>query len=107
MWSMGCVIGEMIVGRAFFSGNNNMDQMIKIIKVLGTPTEEDFIGMKVDPKQHDLIQIAGSGIGKKVKGLFMNCPDLLIDLLEKILVYNPSKRYSARQALEHPIFKGD
>lgn len=39
MWSMGCVIAEMVAGKALFSGSNNMDQIIKIVKVLGTPAE--------------------------------------------------------------------
>ena len=81
-----------------------MDQIIKIIKVLGTPTQEDLIAMKVDPKKHDLIEVQGSGIEKKIKTMSFNCPDPLIDLLGKILVYNPDKRYSAKEALEHPVF---
>ena len=63
--------------------------------------------MKVDPKKHDLLEVQGSGIEKKIKTLFFQCPDSLIDLLGKILVYDPEKRLSARQALEHPVFKNE
>lgn len=71
----------MMVGRALFSGINNLDQIVKIIKVLGTPTQEDLISMKVDPKKHDLMEIQGSGIEKKIKTMFHPCPDLFIGLL--------------------------
>jgi len=46
MWSMGCVIAEMLIGRPIFDGTNSMDQLVKIIKVLGAPTKSDVLGMK-------------------------------------------------------------
>ena len=47
MWALGCIIAEMIVSKPFFIGSHNTDQLVKIIKVLGTPTSEDLIEMKV------------------------------------------------------------
>lgn len=96
MWSLGCVIAEMITCKAFFNGCNNMDQMVKIIKVLGTPTPSDMESMKVDSSKHNLIEVVGTGLDKKIKMLCLNCPDLLLDLLSKILVYNPEARLSAK-----------
>lgn len=41
MWSIGCMIGEMILGKALFSGTSTINQLEKIIEVLGIPTPEE------------------------------------------------------------------
>ena len=45
MWSTGCVIAEMLLGRPLFSGESNIDQLVEIIKLLGCPTNEEVIEM--------------------------------------------------------------
>ena len=50
MWSLGCVFAEMFIGKPIFDGLNTMDQLVKIVKVLGTPTKGDLAGMKVGEK---------------------------------------------------------
>ena len=52
--------------------------------------------MKVDSSKHNLIEVVGTGLVKKIKMLCLNCPDLLLDLLPKILVYKPEARLSAK-----------
>lgn len=47
MWSIGCVIAELLIGKPIFDGTNSMDQLVKIIKVLGAPTKSEVTGMKV------------------------------------------------------------
>ena len=42
MWSIGCMIGEMILGKALFSGTSTINQLEKIIEVLGIPTPEEI-----------------------------------------------------------------
>lgn len=45
MWSTGCVIAEMILGEPLFPGDSGIDQLVEIIKVLGTPTSEQVLKM--------------------------------------------------------------
>jgi len=42
MWSIGCILGEMILGKAIFPGTSTMNQVEMIIGLLGTPTEDDI-----------------------------------------------------------------
>lgn len=44
MWSTGCIFAEMLTGKALFPGKNNEDQLLKIFKIMGTPTEESWPG---------------------------------------------------------------
>jgi len=45
IWSMGCVIAEMLLGEPLFPGENGVDQLVEIMKVLGTPTREHINAM--------------------------------------------------------------
>ena len=51
IWSMACVIAELLTGLSLFPGENNVDQMVEIIKVLGTPTAEEIHEM--NPNYHN------------------------------------------------------
>lgn len=84
IWSIGCVIAEMFLGVPLFSGKNSKDQFLKIMNVLGTPTNKEVKEM-CDSVQVNLPSIRGCGLAKKLK----NSDPLLIDLLNKILIYNP------------------
>ena len=58
LWSAGCVIAELLRGgKVLFDGKNNTDQLIKIIKVLGTPTEEEVYKMNPKFSYQDLIKL--------------------------------------------------
>ena len=94
-----------MTGKALFNGNNNMDQIIKIIKVIGSPSPNDMLGMKVEKNKHELVEMGGMGLEKRIKTLNMFAPEPLIDLLSKMLVYDPHRRMSAKECLLHPVFK--
>jgi len=46
MWSVGCILGELLGGKPMFPGTSTMNQLIKIIEVTGPPTEDDIEAMK-------------------------------------------------------------
>ena len=98
-WSIGCVIAEMFMGEPLFCGKSSKDQFLKIMHVLGNPTEDDINNM-CDNITVTLPIIKGTGFKKKLK----NVDPLLIDLLKKTLVYNPKKRLQPFQALSHKYF---
>uniref|UniRef100_A0A0G4IDM5 Cyclin-dependent kinase 2 homolog n=1 Tax=Chromera velia CCMP2878 TaxID=1169474 RepID=A0A0G4IDM5_9ALVE len=102
IWSVGCIFAEMTNGRPLFPGSNDNDQLNKIFKVLGTPSPQtwpgvtELSGWKTDFQQHaphnwvDIVQhLEPAGI----------------DLLSKMLKYDPNQRISARQAMEHEYFR--
>lgn len=99
MWSIGCVIAEMFIGEPIFCGKNSKDQFLKIMHVLGTPSSADVKSM-CENVTVNLPAMKGIGLKKKLK----NPDPLLVDLLSKILVYNPKKRPRPFELLAHPYF---
>ena len=102
VWSIGCVIAELVLNRAIFPGKSAKEQMYEIIKILGTPTKEQINEM--NPKIH--ISKLPNIAHKLWKDVFKDKTDdqLFIDLVDKLLVYEPNKRLTPYQALNHPFF---
>jgi len=101
IWSAGCIFAEMLSKKPLFPGDSEIDQLFKIFRQMGTPTEDIWHGCTSLPdfkpsfpkwKKQDLAKI------------FENSHPAAIDLLEKMLIYEPAQRISAREALNHPYF---
>jgi hypothetical protein len=86
-----------------FPGDSEIDQLFRIFRQLGTPSEETWPGVTAlaDYKQ-SFPQWAATPLEKSIREL--RADPLALDLLQKMLVYEPSRRISAREALKHPYF---
>ena len=51
LWSLGCVVGELFLGTPLFQGDRSVDQLVEIIKVLGTPTKQEILAMNPEYTQ--------------------------------------------------------
>lgn len=99
IWSVGCIFGELLGRTALFPGKNYLHQLDLIISFLGTPSSQDIVGcdkakkyiMALPPKQK---------VDLKLK--FPNANTSALDLLEKMLQFNPEKRPTVEECLEHP-----
>jgi serine/threonine protein kinase len=101
IWSIGCIFAEMVNRRPLFPGDSEIDEIFRIFRTLGTPTEETWPGVTSLPDYKvDFPTWKAKPLSEAVPSL---CP-LGVDLLEKMLTYDPAKRISARQALRHPYF---
>ena len=102
VWSMGCVITELVLGRPIFPGATTSDQLVEIIRILGTPSKDDICSMNPHFKDHKFPDIQSIPFEKILKNRII--PEHFIDLISKLLIYNPNKRLTAEKALEHPYF---
>lgn len=94
----------MITQKPLFPGDSEIDQLFHIFRQLGTPTEEMWPGVtQLADYKTTFPQWQPQPLTKTIKEL-KNADPQAIDLLQKMLVYEPSKRISAREALKHPYF---
>jgi len=102
VWSLGCVFAELILGKPLFPGESGIDQLVEIIKVLGTPSKEEIFAM--NPHYTDFkFPFINASPWSKVFSNKKACADAM-DLLSKMLVYDPAKRISASQGMAHSFF---
>jgi len=99
IWSTGCILWEIIFRKALFPGKTNLDQVGKIVWVLGTPTEEDLsILCEGMPSDRRLLK----DLPSSQRAPWAEVPAIARNLLAKMLVYNPAFRVTAKDALRHP-----
>lgn len=101
IWSQGCVLAELLLGTPIFPGTSGVDQLVEIIKVLGTPTKEELKHMNPNYQEFKFPQIRAHPWGNVFK---LNTPSEAIDLVTKLLVYIPDKRSKAIDACTHSFF---
>lgn len=103
IWSVGCIMAEMINGKTLFKGKDYMDQLTQIMKVTGVPGPE-FIQKLDTPEARSYMKGLPAYPRKNFTTLFPRVSDKCIDLLEKMLVLDGDERPTAELALEHPYF---
>ncbi|CUV05403.1 hypothetical protein [Cryptosporidium parvum Iowa II] len=101
LWSIGCVFGELILGKPLFSGETSIDQLVRIIQIMGTPTKEQMIRMN---PHYTEVRFPTLKAKDWRKILPEGTPSLAIDLLEQILRYEPDLRINPYEAMAHPFF---
>eukprot|EP00960_Hanusia_phi_P048738 759129-Hanusia_phi.AAC.2 len=104
IWSAGCTFAEMVTGQTLFEGDSEIGQLLKIFKLLGTPSDCNKSFCFEVPSYIELLpQWKAQSLSEKLEGL---C-DAGVDLLSRMLLYHPCSRITARDALKHPYFKGN
>ncbi|XP_039756784.1 glycogen synthase kinase-3 beta isoform X3 [Pararge aegeria] len=101
VWSAGCVVAELLLGQPIFPGDSGVDQLVEIIKVLGTPTREQIREMNPNYTEFKFPQIKSHPWAKVFRAV---TPSDAISLVSRLLEYTPGTRLSPLQACAHSFF---
>uniref|UniRef100_A0A8C0IYD3 Protein kinase domain-containing protein n=1 Tax=Chelonoidis abingdonii TaxID=106734 RepID=A0A8C0IYD3_CHEAB len=102
MWSIGCILGEMLLGKPLFPGTSTVNQIEQILSVIPAPSQEGEMKSGVRSYLHEIPRVE---IQVFAEILPSSTPAHALDLLKRLLVFNPDKRLTAEEALQHPYVK--
>ena len=104
MWSIGCIFGELLGGKPMFPGTSTLSQINKVLEVTGKPSKEDIESINSELAETMLENVVVNKT-KSLKALYPKITDEELDLLSKLLEFNPNKRIDVYKALEHDYVK--
>ncbi|XP_053698450.1 cyclin-dependent kinase 2 [Sabethes cyaneus] len=99
IWSLGCIFAEMILKRPLFPGDSEIDQLYRIFRTMGTPNESNWPGVSQLPDYKRTFPCWDKQPIPDEIGRFM-----AQDLFRELMIYDPTQRISARNAMAHPYF---
>jgi len=104
VWSVGCILGEMINNKPMFPGKHYLDQISKIQEIIGTPVraELEFI---TNPKAQQYVAGLPARPPVSWEKIYPGKEPMLLDMLDKLLAFNPVSRLTVEQALAHPYLE--
>lgn len=101
VWSVGCVLAELLLGVPLFPGESGVDQLVEIIKVLGTPTLEEIQAMNQNYTEYKFPQVKPHPWHKVFRP---RTPTDAIDLVASFLRYTPESRLKPLEGCALPFF---
>jgi len=101
VWAVGCILAELLTGRPLFPGRDYGHQLDLILDVIGTPTLDEFYAI-TSRRSRDYIRALPIRKRRPFTALFPHASAEAIDFLSKTLTFDPKKRITAEEALEHP-----
>jgi len=103
MWSLGCIFGEMLGGKPVFQGSSTLNQLEKICEAVGRPSADEIEAMRSPFARTmlDSLQVPNNP-PKKWSELYRRESDDAVDLMDKLMQWDPVKRLPAREGMVHP-----
>merc|ERR1712039_777280 len=101
VWSVGCIFAELLKKTPLFPGDSEFQQLLYIFRFLGTPSENSWSGVERLKDWHDFPQWRQQNFVDSFPGVESH----VINLMKRMLTYDPRKRISAKVALTHRYFK--
>ena len=102
LWAVACIVAEMSSLAALFPGDSEIDQLFRVFRVLGTPTDATWPGIRACRDYSASFPLWPHV--PSLAGLLPHLPPAGVALVESLLQYDPSRRQSAREALTHEYF---
>ncbi|ALC48935.1 cdc2 [Drosophila busckii] len=103
IWSIGCIFAEMASRKPLIAGDSEIDQLFRMFRILRTPTEQIWPGVTSLP---DYMHTFPIWTTNQLTSQLKNLDDNGVDLMHKMLIYDPVHRITAKQILEHSYFDG-
>jgi len=104
VWSVGCILAEMLSGKPLFPGRDYHHQLTLILDVLGTPTLDEFYAISTR-RSRDYIRALPFRKRRPFAMIFPKANPLAVDFLTKTLTFDPKKRITVEEALAHPYLE--
>ncbi|CAD8110967.1 unnamed protein product [Paramecium sonneborni] len=104
MWSVGCILGELIIGKAIFPGTSTLNQIERIIELLGKPNDADIESLE-SPLAVNILASVSIQKRRSFQQFFSGAQDDCLDLLRRLLQFNPKMRLTVNQAIKHKYLK--
>lgn len=101
IWSVGCIMAELLTGKTLFPGNDHIDQLTRIMQLVGKPGE-DFLGKISSESARSYISSMPKYEKRPFTEVFVHANPQAVDLLERMLNLDTDVRITAEQALAHP-----
>ena len=94
MWSMGCILAELLLGKPVFPGTSTLNQLDRVMEVTGRPSQEDVDSIN-SPLAQTMLERLPPTKAKKLRDMFPTASEEALDLLKNLLQFNPNKRLTA------------
>ncbi|KAI9372576.1 mitogen-activated protein kinase mpkC [Aspergillus egyptiacus] len=101
LWSVGCIVAEMLLGRPLFPGTDHINQFYLITNLLGNPPDE-LIDRITTNNTRRMVKSLQKQPPRPFEEIFPGAEPEVINLLEKLLAWDPDRRISAEEGLKHP-----
>jgi len=100
-WSVGCILGEMLLGRPLFAGSSTVHQLELVLEITGRPNKLDLKSIR---SRHTATMLESIAVKpqRSLQSLLPTAPADALDLMSKLLVFNPDRRLSIEDAIRHP-----
>jgi mitogen-activated protein kinase 15 len=103
MWAVGCIVAELYGGKPLFPGSSTLDQMERIVSFTGPPSASDITSMHSEFAETMIANLSYNQPRITLKQKLPQADADTLDFVQKMLVFNPERRLTIYQALEHPF----
>ncbi|KAL3672528.1 hypothetical protein V7S43_001827 [Phytophthora oleae] len=102
VWAVGCILAEMFTRKALFPGHDHVHQLHLILQLVGSPSPDDM-GFVTNMKAKRWMARQQQQEAKALNSVCPNAPTEALDLMTKLLQFDPRKRISVDEAIAHPF----
>lgn len=101
VWSVGCILGELLIRKPILPGNDPVHQLDLIFSLIGKPSASDIAAIPTLHSRKKLLNFPRT-YHPTIDTVFSHCNPLAVSLLKQMLVFDPNKRITVEDALTHP-----